>query len=171
MSEKKPTLPSFLDELLNSTDLVIHTLERNFKESVTTEVLQQDFIKLHPDDWPAAGAGEKILQRKVLIKGSISGHIYLYATSRIRIDKLDRKIKNDLMNTNLGIGEIIKGRGLNTERLISEIEFSNEPDINALLVTRGDVIRRSYSILLDSVPVIILSEYFPVQVYARQETP
>lgn len=165
--EKKSlsNIPPVLRTLLNSSGIVINFLEAYFEEKMKVVCLYQDSCQVSERQWPGIGTDENILFRNVLINGVESDKCYAYATSFIRLDKLAENIVDDLLICRKGIGEIINERKIETYREIIEIEKIDSNIIRSIFSEKGEIVSRKYRIYIDGIEVMLITEYYPVDIY------
>ncbi len=137
-------LPQFVRVLLTTNGTVTKSLEAFFWERILEQNIEQGYIQLK-DDAPLINrkAGGRVLERKVQLIGRKSNRCYAYATSLITTEKLPEKVKINLEQGKLGIGELLQECGLETYREIIEFGIENE-----------DWVWRKYLITMDHEPMI-----------------
>lgn len=163
-------IPPFLRVLLVTDGTVTKSLEAYFWEKVTVENLGQSPLTVTDDvDWVAIKKGEVALQREVRLVGTESGTVYAYAKSLLRLEFLPSQVKNDLLEGRIGIGELLRERGLETYREIldmgREIDESLAPVFNATHC--GELLYRTYRVIMKGEPTILITEKFPYRLFAR----
>ncbi|WP_061000258.1 chorismate--pyruvate lyase family protein [Mycolicibacterium mucogenicum] len=105
----------------------------------------------------------RILQRRVLLNGGVSGRRFVGAESLIAVDLLPPTIAADLTSTTAPIGEIMAASRLETFKEPADIWVAESPDW--LTAVTGQVpqpwtVSRRYRIILEGQPVIVITEYF-----------
>ena len=161
-------LPPFLRVLLVTDGTVTKSLEAYFWEPLEVENLGQSPVTLlHDVDWVGIRKGEVALQREVRLKGIESGTVYAYAKSLLRLEFLPEQVKDDLLAGRIGIGELLRERGLETYREVrdigSEIDESLSPAFN---VSRcGELLYRTYRVIMKGEPTILITEKFPHRLF------
>ena len=164
-------LPPFLRTLLVTDGTVTKSLEAYFWESIKVEKRSQEQCWL-TQELPAIGAkvGERVLKRDVLLRGSSSNDIYVYATSYLLTDMLDEEVKKALVEGKIGIGELLREIGLETYREIVDFgrevyqinqEGSETPELL-------EVIYRIYVINISGKPAIQITERFPYLLFKEK---
>ena len=150
-------LPAFLRTLLVADGTVTKSLEAYFWEQIEVENLGQAPITLQ-EEIPALDlhAGQAVLERRVRLHGLVSGHIYAHAHSLIKLEALPEHLRVDLQHGRIGIGELLRERGLETYREILDVGYA-EASVESLY--------RSYRIVLQHQPAILITETFPCSVY------
>jgi len=148
-------LPPFLRTLLVTDGTVTKHLEAYFWEEVAVENLGQGMVRLAtPSPWLGAAAGESVLKRRVRLKGTASGRVYGEAESLIRLDRLPERLRVELTAGRIGIGELLRERGLETYREILDLGRAGE-----------DGVYRTYRILIQQAPAMLITETFPCAAY------
>lgn len=150
-------LPPFLRTLLVADGTVTKSLEAFFWEQVAVENLGQALLRL-TQDVAALGllAGATVLERRVRLLGVESGRVFALAHSLIKLEALPAHLREDLQQGRIGIGELLRERGLETYREILDMGQSTTGD---------DAIYRTYRIVIQQQPAIMITETFPCTVY------
>lgn len=159
-------LPPFLRLLLTTDGTVTKSLEAFYWESVNvTQVEQHLRTKVnsvvpttHPQtsstqDLPAA----QELIRKVKLVGARSERPYARALSCVQIELLPPHLAQDLLAGDIGIGELVRASGLDTFRQILDLGLYQGAD--------GLEIWRQYAIYFNHLPLIDITEWFPLALY------
>ncbi len=153
-------LPPFLRALLVTDGTVTKILEAYFWEPVEVRTLEQDFWTAErPVDWLGVGAGDKILIRLAHLQGIDSGRSYAEAFSVIRADLIPAAFRQRLIDREIGIGVLIRDSGLESYREVMEIGIDH-PDPGE------ERVFRTYRIIIAGAPVILITESFPLALYA-----
>lgn len=153
-------LPPFLRTLLVADGTVTKSLEAYFWERVEVENLAQaPMVLRHSVPALQLAEGTSVLERSVCLRGAESGEIYTWAHSLIKSEALPEHLREDLQQGRIGIGELLRERGLESYREILDVG-------NAVLAqTGGEAIYRTYRIMLQHQPAILITETFPCSVY------
>jgi chorismate-pyruvate lyase len=156
------TLPPILRTLLVTDGTVTKVLEAFFWEPVNVEGVQQQLeTATTPRDDLAIGAGETYLFREVQLRGEKSGDVYVYAHSIIRVQQLPPDLINELIAGRIGIGQLLRTKGLETFREIIDV-FTENMDNGT------QYIGRTYRIYLHDVPAITVTEKFPLPLFEQK---
>ncbi|MFC1749185.1 chorismate--pyruvate lyase family protein [Pseudomonadota bacterium] len=163
-------LPPFLRTLVVTDGTVTKTLEAYFWEPVIVEPLSQG-IKPADEDihWLEIEKGNDVLLRNVRLKGHKTENVYAFASSIVNLNRLPASFRDKLINGDLGIGELIRDSGLETYREILEIgactknSYSNAKQVDN--ETPIDMVYRTYRIILNQHPAILITETFPLSLY------
>lgn len=157
------TLPPFLRALLVTDGTVTKALEAYFWEPVAVETLCQEFIGAAAEiPWIEVRRGDQVLLRKALLRGADSGKEYAQASSVIRTEWIPASFREQLISRELGIGVLIRDSGLESYREVMEVGVEPCGDRPA-----GDAaaLFRTYRIIIEGRPVILISETFPLALY------
>ena len=156
-------LPPFLRALLATDGTVTKILEAYFWEPVAVDTLAQDLMTAERDiPWVEVAAGDQVLIRQAQLRGTDSGKVYATAFSVIRTERIPPAFRQRLIDREIGIGVLIRDSGLESYREVMEVGAS-EADTQA---TGEDRVFRTYRIIIDGVPVILITETFPLALYA-----
>jgi chorismate-pyruvate lyase len=164
-------LPPFLRTLLVTDGTVTKSLEAFFWENVKVEQRWQEQCSL-TQDLPSINAkiGDYALKRDVLLRGCSSNDVYAYATSFLLTDLLDEKVKNELIEGKIGIGELLREIGLETYREVvdfgREVYQINEKDSEKPEFV--EAIYRTYVINIGGKPAIQITERFPYRLFQKK---
>ena len=156
-------LPPFLRALLVTDGTVTKMLEAYFWEPVAVDTLAQDLMTVERDiPWVEVGAGDQVLIRQAQLRGIDSGKVYATAFSVIRTERIPPAFRQRLIDREIGIGVLIRDSGLESYREVVEVGAAGA-DTQA---TGEDRVFRTYRIIIDGVPVILITETFPIALYA-----
>jgi len=152
-------LPPFLRALLVTDGTVTKILEAYFWEPVAVDTLEQRFeVAEAPVPWIALEAGDRCLIRDARLRGMHSGRAFAEAFSLIRTELIPEDFRRRLIDREIGIGALIRDSGLESYREVLDVGL--EADQSA----RGSVFR-TYRIVIGRHPVILITEYFPLDLY------
>jgi len=171
------SLPPFLRALLVTDGTVTKMLEAYFWEPVVVDTLRQEFIVTEAEvPWIDLPAGARVLVRRARLRGDDSGLHYAHAFSVIRTERIPTSFRQRLIDREIGIGALIRDSGLESYREVMEVgvdaagahvDPGELPPVRA--VGRPDVppqaLFRTYRIIIDGAPVILISETFPLALY------
>lgn len=148
--------------LLVNDGTVTRLVEASMLELLDIEVLDQRTITIAHDEWldlPVTPA--PVLRRRVAIRGRASRRLYVLAESSLVMSRLPPEIIDRLANSPKGLGELIDGIRLETRRELLWFGYSEMPDWANAEVTRLPLLTRSYRIIVDGWPAILITESFP----------
>ena len=104
-------------------------------------------------------SGEELNEREVIL--SAGKKPLVYAKSYAVISRLSDDAKNDILNTDLPIGKILKKHKVEVHREIKEIGLKSDARIAGILnLNNNKILFRSYMIIQKSVPLMKIDEYF-----------
>ncbi|WP_133512660.1 chorismate--pyruvate lyase family protein [Candidatus Thiosymbion oneisti] len=160
-------LPPFLRALLVMDGTVTKILEAYFWEPVEVVTLRQEFVHAErPIPWIRIDPGDRVLIRRARLNGIESKRAYATAFSVIRTQLMPEAFKLQLISRRIGIGVLIRDSGLESYREVLEIGIEpagGSGDPTAL--DESDLVFRTYRILIDGEPVILITEHFPLDLY------
>lgn len=164
------SLPPFLRTLMVMDGTVTKSLSAWFWEPVEVIPLvnRVDESEQKIEDLNVENKGE-VLCREVALVGEHSHQTFAYARSTLLLTQLPEKIGLSLINGEIGIGELLRKQGIETYREIFHINYYVQEDLvddSLLSNLSGGVVSRSYKIRVNGVPSIIVTEYFPLEVYS-----
>jgi len=155
-------LPPFLRALLVTDGTVTKILEAYFWEPVAVDTVTQALQRAELDlPWVGVAAGQQVLVRKASLRGADSGRIYALADSVIRIERIPPTFRQRLVDGEIGIGVLIRDSGLESYREVMEVGA----DAESARPSVGDRVFRTYRIIIDGAPVIMITETFPISLY------
>lgn len=162
-------LPSFLRTLMVMDGTVTKSLSAWFWEPIKVKPLlnQSECLEQHVDGLDLE-IGSKIIHREVVLLGEKSQQVFAYAKSTVSTMHLPTEIGAALESGRMGIGELLREQGVETYREIYNINYYNEKNIRGeplLSEVVSDVVSRSYRIRVNNIPSILVTEYFPINVY------
>lgn len=163
-------LPPFLRALLVTDGTVTKILEAYFWEPVEVMTLQQDFVRAErPIEWIAVDPGDRVLIRQARLNGVDSGTVYATAFSVIRTQLIPEVFRQRLIDREIGIGVLIRDSGLESYREVLEVGIEPaETGRDGLAAEQSDSVFRTYRIIIDGEPVILITESFPLDLYTEQ---
>ncbi len=161
-------LPAFLRTLMVTDGTVTKSLEAWFWEPVKVEALSNQLETLTGSvDGLEVGSGDRVLQREVILRGSHTNQIFACARSTVSLKHLPDDIGCSLEKGEIGIGELLREKGVETYRDIFNINHLKVLPMDDDLLSKlaDEVVSRSYRIRVNGHPAIIVTEFFPVGVY------
>lgn len=156
-------LPPFLRALLVTDGTVTKILEAYFWEPITVETLSQaSVIAEKPIPWLGIEPGSSVLTRDARLIGTDTATAYADAFSIIRTELIPEDFRRRLIAREIGIGVLIRDSGLESYRELLELGTEQTPS-----APDGQRrISRTYRIIIEGNPVILITESFPYSVYA-----
>jgi len=160
-------LPAFLRALLVTDGTVTKILEAYFWEPVEVQTLQQEFVTAErPVAWIEVDAEDEVLIRRARLIGVDSGRVYASAFSVIRTQLIPKTFRQRLIDREIGIGVLIRDSGLESYREVLEVGVEPaEGSAKDMATESSDLIFRTYRIIIDGRPVILITESFPHDLY------
>jgi len=130
-------------------------------ESVLLTQQTQPLLTAHP--WLALPAQSEVIARQVLLRGRYSATVYAYAVSLLAPQRLPKMLLRDLASEPAGIGRVLLNSQIENRR---EILWYGREQIAHLpetieCYTGNDFISRTYRIIADDQPVMLINEKFP----------
>lgn len=170
-SELDPTRIGVVQRLLLVTDgTVTQLLATCMGEPIRAVVLSQH-VRLVEDERHALGlrAGRRILDRRALLQGSVSGKDYLYGESVIALDRLTRAVTRELLQGKTPIGLLLREHRTETFREILCCGTVPAGDLapHFLMSEACPLLARTYRVWIDRRPAMLITEKFP-EVYASE---
>ena len=105
-------------------------------------------------------SGEELNEREVIL--SAEQKPLVYARSYGVISRLSKGARNDILNTDIPIGKILKKHKVEMHREIKEIGIISNAKIAKILnlSNNNKILWRSYTIIQKNVPLMKIEEYF-----------
>lgn len=154
-------LPPFLRALLVTDGTVTKILEAYFWEPVVVDTLEQRFESAQEAvPWIQLEAGDTCLARDARLRGTDSNRSFAEAFSLIRIGLIPPGFRQRLIDREIGIGVLIRDSGLESYREVLDVGLDRTAE-------GASAVFRTYRIFIDSRPVILITEYFPLELYGR----
>ncbi|ADC63871.1 chorismate--pyruvate lyase family protein [Allochromatium vinosum] len=152
-------LPPFLRALMVTDGTVTKILEAYFWEPVVVDTLEQRFeVALEPVPWLDVERGDSCLIRDAQLRGVDSGRCFAEAFSLIRTQLIPPDFRRRLIDREIGIGVLIRDSGLESYREVLDVGLERTADGRAAVF-------RTYRITIEHQPVILITEYFPLELY------
>ena len=161
-------LPPFLRALLVTDGTVTKTLEAYFWEPVEVQTLQQDLVPAErPIDWIGVRPGDRVLIRRARLRGTDSARVYASAFSVIRTELIPEAFRRRLIDREIGIGVLIRDSGLESYREVLEVGLDQSREGDDSEAPAGtELVLRTYRIIIERAPVILITEGFPLPLFA-----
>lgn len=154
-----------LQRLLLSTDgTVTLFLETSMSEQIEAVRLSQH-VRGAGEDRRALGlhAGQRVIERRALLRGTVSGRNYIYGQSAIALGRVPRAVRNGLLHSDSPIGLLLRQHRTETFR---EILWrgtlpAREAAQHFLLADESPLLARRYRVWIDHRPAMLITEAFP----------
>lgn len=159
------TLTPFQRALVSIDGTVTKFIEAFMLEPVESILLTQQtqpLIAGHP--WLDLPAGSEVIARQVLLRGRSSATIYAYAVSLLAPQRLSPAWLRELAAEPAGIGRVLLNSQIENRRDIlwyGREQIANLPEAIECY-TGSDFISRTYRIIVDRQPVMMINEKFPL---------
>jgi len=157
-------LSPLLRALLVIDGTVTKLLEAYTLEPISITRLSQAPAAINVEHrWLQASAGDRIVDRRVMLTGLETGRLYAYARSLILPDRLSEPMRRGLAEEPGGLGKIMLDGGLETRR--EGLWYGREEieDLPLPVAERyaGDFVTRTYRVIADGRPLMMITEHFP----------
>ena len=151
-------LPPFLRALLVADGTVTRLLSAYFAEDIAIGTQEQfEFDMPSPLSHLHLEAGDPAFIRRVELLGSESGRRYASAISLLNPATLDTKLFHELIDENVGMGEVLRNSARGSYREVLDIRRESE-----------DSVTRTYAVILATRPAILISERFYLASFLRR---
>ncbi|MBV7339687.1 DUF98 domain-containing protein [Chloroflexi bacterium TSY] len=159
------TLSPYQRALLAIDGTVTKFIEAYMLEPVEVTLLKQETQPLSQDHpWLAASAQVEVVAREVLLRGRYSGTTYAYAVSLLMPERLSQDMLQQLRIEPSGIGRVLLNSQIENRREIlwygHEVIDELPPDVQACI--GNAFISRTYRIIANGKPTMLISEKFPI---------
>jgi len=150
--------------LLDTDGTVTHLLATCVGEGIRDVVLCQH-VRLAGEDRHALRLGRRrrVLDRRVLLRGTVTGRDYVCGESVIALDRLAPAMRRSLLNTDTPIGLLLREHRTETFREILHAGTVPARDLAAHFGTgeATPLLVRTYRIWIDRRPAMLITEKFP----------
>lgn len=156
---------SLLQKLIISSDgTLTRMLEVILGENLSTIKLSESVQpNSQPLDALALPAGAPILRRKILLQGQSSGRNWLYADSSIALERTAPDFRAQLLDSQTPIGKLWLEHQVATFKdiIAAEQHPAGELADYFAIQPQESLLSRTYRVLNDSQPVMLITEKFP----------
>ena len=166
-------LTPFQRALLVADGTVTRFIEAYTFSPVEVVLLCQEAQTLSTDHvWLEIEKGKEVIVRQVMLQ---TGHredqqptVHTYATSLIVLNRIPQVIREGLTLKGKGLGQLLQHSGLETRRDLLWWGLERPKDLpDALLHLEGEpFLSRTYRIVTDGYPIMLINEQFPLDGYA-----
>jgi len=159
------TLTPFQRALMVTDGTVTKFIEAYTLDPVEIIRLDQKRYTLEEDHpWLVAEKGVDVMLREVMIRGIYSHTLYVYGVSHIIPDRLPGDIRERLEVQGEGIGRILNDYQMETRREVLWFGRERLTQLPRQLasVAGGEFISRTYRIITQGKPIVLITERFPV---------
>lgn len=159
------TLSPFQRALMAIDGTVTRFIESYTMEPVEIDVLSQDARELDEDhDWLGLAAGEDVRAREVMLRGAYSNRLYAHAVSLLVLSRLPHGVLAALADSPTGLGGALAASGAETRR---EVLFYGreriDPDVPHLARLGAECLSRTYRVIGEGQPFLLITERFPLE--------
>jgi chorismate-pyruvate lyase len=158
-------LTPFQRALLVIDGTVTKFIEAHQMEPVdVTRLSQRSSVLPSEDSRLEAAAGESVIVREVLLTGRYSRTVYAYAISLLVPGRLPEQLAGEVQIDGASLGRILLGHRLETRREVLWFGREQLDDLpEAVRQHTGDeFVSRTYRIIAGGLPVLLISEKFPL---------
>lgn len=153
-----------LQRILLITDgTLTEILEAHFLEPIELVKLSQQILIAGADIRPPfAEPGESILERKIKLRGTRSGQVYVYAESLLLADRLEPQFRAELMESEIPLGRLWHKFRLETYKELVSVDCRPCGKLGSRLDCPEDshVLARTYDVISSGRALMRISEYF-----------
>ena len=158
-------LTPFQRALMVSDGTVTKFIEAYTLDPVEIIRLSQERYALEDDHpWLEAEKNTDVMLREVAISGIYSNNLYVYGVSHIVPERLPQDIRERLEVQGEGIGRILNDYRMEMRREVLWFGREKVADLPGKIASAcdGDFISRSYRIIAEGKPIVLINERFPV---------
>jgi chorismate-pyruvate lyase len=162
-----PANLSTLQRILLSTDgTLTEILEAYFLEQIVLVKLSEhmfaapaDIAELH------AYEGDQLIQRRILLQGAQTKQNYVYADSFIVVDRIDERMKQDLLDSKIPLGRLWLQHRMETFKEMMNIDSKPAGELCSYfdIAPEDRIFSRSYRVFSKRTPIIFITEIFPIR--------
>ena len=164
-------LPPVLRMLLVKDGTVTTAICAYFLEQVTTSQIGQKMARLtDADQWLDLPAGAEVLRRQVMLQSAVDSRLFAFAESLLAIERLPANMQSALAARDSNLGRILRDDRSETlrEGLWFGREHMDELPEPVARISDGDFLSRSYRVVANAAPMMIVTERFPLQSFGNQ---
>jgi len=116
--------------------------------------------------------GEPVNEREIIIYRESDAQPLLYAKSYAPLSRLKPQFKNDLMRADTPIGTIMQKHKIEARREIIDVGLMPTSTwLGRLLGLEGPYLFRTYNIITEERPLIVISEFFAASLFTDSAKP
>ena len=164
------SLSPFQRILLIANGTITQMIEAYTNEQIKLKKLSEEVVILdHDIPEMELTRGHEVVQRKILLQGHISRRNYIYAESILVLDRLEEKIRDELIKTNTPIGKVWVDQKV--EIFKENIDLGKEPAEELAHFFKIDpadkLLFRTYSVLSNRQYTMMITEKFPEKSFLK----
>lgn len=152
--------------LLITDGTVTEILEATFLERMQLIKVAQQVIRATAADRRFdPKEGERLLKRRILLRGSETGRNYAYAESQIALDRLDPSFCEKLIKSHIPLGRLWLEYKLETFKELLEVGCRRADDLSPYFgcAETSSMLVRTYRVFSGGRVVMLIAEYFPAR--------
>ena len=160
-------LTRFQRVLLSTDGTVTNILEAYADEPMEVHKLLQVFDRADDGDALLHLSDDRVLRRRVLLRGRRSRRNFLYAEAVVALDRVDPGIVDGLFGTDKPVGVLLAEARMETFREILQLgrEPAGELGAHFGVDPTAELIFRTYRILANRRPIVLITEKFPADFF------
>jgi chorismate-pyruvate lyase len=110
-------------------------------------------------------AGDRIMERKILLYGTTSVRNYIYAETLLAVDRLPQQFGNDLVALDAPLGRLWSEHRLETRKELLRVSRVAAGDLaqHFSVSSVSDLLIRKYRLISGGKPIMAITEYFPAE--------
>jgi len=153
-----------LQRILLVTDgTLTDILQVAFREPIGVRKLDPDITDMSVEALELQ-PGETRMDRSVVLYGQKTGTNYVYADSTLVIERLPKKLQDELLNSDKPIGRLWSQHKVEVRKEMLHVSKCSPGRLLphfTYMTENEQLFRRSYRLITSGRPVIIITEYFP----------
>ena len=160
-------LTKFQRVLVGTDGTVTTILETFAAEPVEVVKLLQVFDTSNEGDADLLVSGDRVLRRRVLLRGRRTHQSLLYAEAVVVLDRVDPLILDGLLDTDKAIGVLLAESRAETFREILRVgrEPAGPCAVHFGIDPAAELVWRTYRIIAGGRPAILITEKFPADFF------
>ena len=173
-------LPDLLPFELNASQRILvygqatltRALEACYLEKIRVVILKQLQVPVLEDcNAMEVSAGQEVLQRMVLLQGTLTMRNYVYASSVIILHRLRAGVQARILEGSTPLGEILADSRVETAREMLSCGEEKAGHLRPLLGLDPDatLISRTYQMIVGGRPAILVEEKFPKTLFSEDD--
>ncbi len=160
------SLTPFQRVLLTIDGTVTKAIEAYSLEPINIVVLQQEKnLCLDDHSWLEISDETNVTVRSVLLQGSETQTIYAYASSLLVPNRFSKEINEMLNEEGSGIGKVLLSNDIESRRKILSYNLCDGSNIKHPDLIKEQFFCRTYQIIMDKKPIMLIHEKFPINQY------
>ncbi|AOX00093.1 4-hydroxybenzoate synthetase [Moorena producens PAL-8-15-08-1] len=164
-------LSPFQRILLTTNGTVTDMIEAYSGEAIKIKKLFEDKIQLEEDILPMnLKKGTEVIARKVLLQGKMSDRTYVYADSILVLDRLNEKMRTQLLDTKTPIGKLWVENKVEIFKENVELGKEDAGDLADYfqIEPEDNLLYRTYCVISNNQYTMMITEKFPENNFRRK---